>query len=155
MEKKDESNLDSRRDFLSKLVMGGGLVASAVLALRNGLAFIFPKEVKAQPRKLLVGRTHELGLGEAKEFSIGDNDLFLVNTNDGYKVYSAACTHLGCKIKWESHRNRFFCACHKGYFDANGDVIGGPPPRALDEYTVEIKKSLVYMWMNDDKEELA
>ena len=155
MEEKDESKLNSRRDFLSKVVMGGGLFASFLLALRNGLAFIFPKEVKPKPRKLLVGRTHELQKGEAKQFSIGDNDLFLVNTTDGYRVYSAACTHLGCKIKWESHRSRFYCACHKGYFDANGDVIGGPPPRSLDEYTVEINNSLVYMWMNDDKEAIA
>jgi Rieske Fe-S protein len=155
MEKKNESNLNSRRNFLGKVFMSGGIFASLILMLRNGLAFVFPKETKPKSRKLLVGRTHELELGEAKQFSIGKNDLFLVNTNNGYKVYSAVCTHLGCKIKWEAHRNRFYCACHKGIFDSNGDVVGGPPPRALDEYTVEISNSLVYMWMNDDKEDIA
>lgn len=146
---KEEKSID-RRSFITKIVFGGGLLASAVLMLKHGFSFIYPTEKPVSQRKLLVGRVNELEIGEAKEFQIEDKTLFLVRTENGYKVLSAICTHLGCKIKWESYRNRFYCACHQGIFSADGEVIGGPPPRRLDEYRVEVDKNLVYMYIEDE-----
>lgn len=145
----DQEKKESRRQFLGKWFMGTGLFASAVLFVRHGFAFIFPAEAKAKKRKLLVGKVNEIKVGEAKEVTYGENDLFLVRTDDGFKVFSAICTHLGCKIRWEGYRNRFYCACHKGIFSASGEVISGPPPRSLDEYKVEVEDNLVYMWMEE------
>lgn len=139
----------SRREFISKSLFGGGLLASAGVLLHHGIKFIFPEEKEKRSRKLLVGRVDELKLGEAKEVNIGDRSLFLVHTNDGYKVLSAICTHLGCKIKWEGHRDRFYCACHQGIFSPSGDVVSGPPPEPLEEFKVEIDKNLVYMWIEE------
>lgn len=138
-----------RREFISKSLFGGGLLASAGVLLHHGIKFIFPEEKEKRSRKLLVGRVDELKLGEAKEVNIGDRSLFLVHTNDGYKVLSAICTHLGCKIKWEGHRDRFYCACHQGIFSPSGDVVSGPPPEPLEEFKVEIDKNLVYMWIEE------
>lgn len=139
----------SRREFISKSLFGGGLLASAGVLLHHGIKFIFPEEKEKRSRKLLVGRVDELRIGEAKEVNIGDRSLFLVHTNDGYKVLSAICTHLGCKIKWEGHRDRFYCACHQGIFSPSGDVVSGPPPEPLEEFKVEIDKNLVYMWIEE------
>jgi len=139
----------SRREFISKSLFGGGLLASAGVLLHHGIKFIFPEEKEKRSRKLLVGRVDELKIGEAKEVNIGDRSLFLVHTNDGYKVLSAICTHLGCKIKWEGHRDRFYCACHQGIFSPSGDVVSGPPPEPLEEFKVEIDKNLVYMWIDE------
>lgn len=139
----------SRREFISKSLFGGGLLASAGVLLHHGIKFIFPEEKEKRSRKLLVGRVDELKIGEAKEVNIGDRSLFLVHTNDGYKVLSAICTHLGCKIKWEGHRDRFYCACHQGIFSPSGDVVSGPPPEPLEEFKVEIDKNLVYMWIEE------
>jgi len=139
----------SRREFISKSLFGGGLLASAGVILHHGIKFIFPEEKEKRSRKLLVGRVDELKIGEAKEVNIGDRSLFLVHTNDGYKVLSAICTHLGCKIKWEGHRDRFYCACHQGIFSPSGDVVSGPPPEPLEEFKVEIDKNLVYMWIEE------
>lgn len=139
----------SRREFISKSLFGGGLLASAGVLLHHGIKFIFPEEKEKRSRKLLVGRVDELKIGEAKEVNIGDRSLFLVHTKDGYKVLSANCTHLGCKIKWEGHRDRFYCACHQGIFSPSGDVVSGPPPEPLEEFKVEIDKNLVYMWIEE------
>lgn len=149
MNQTDSPKTESRREFLSKLFMGGGLLASAVLLVRHGIAYIFPKMEAPVLRKLLVGRVNELKPGEAKEFQLGGQSLYLVNTDAGYKVYSAICTHLGCKIKWESYNERFFCPCHRGVFRPNGAVTAGPPPRPLDEYRVEVQDRLIYMWVEE------
>lgn len=152
MEKNEKLN---RRDFISKVFMGTGLVAGIGLFIRHGLAFIFPEKKDEVERKLLVGRRDEFKVGEAKEFNYGERDLFLVRTNDGFKVYSAICTHLGCKIRWEGYRDRFFCPCHKGIFSPSGEVISGPPPRPLDEFKVEVEDNLVYMWMKESSRGLT
>jgi Rieske Fe-S protein len=48
------------------------------------------------------------------------------------RAFSATCTHLGCQVVWDTKAKRFRCPCHGGVYDANGQVLDGPPPRALD-----------------------
>jgi menaquinol-cytochrome c reductase iron-sulfur subunit len=48
------------------------------------------------------------------------------------RALSATCTHLGCQVRWDGEATQFRCPCHGGAFDAQGRVVGGPPPRALD-----------------------
>lgn len=58
-----------------------------------------------------------------------------VYTADGenFTVYNGRCTHLGCNYFLDEQENVFRCPCHTGYFDIKtGNVLGGPPPRALD-----------------------
>ncbi len=152
MNEENSNATESRRDFLSKLIMGGGLLASSLLLIRHGLAFIFPKMKPPTFRKLLVGRIGELETGQAKEFEIGGQTLFLVNTPAGYKVFSGVCTHLGCKVKWQAHNDRFYCPCHQGVFAASGEVRSGPPPRPLDEFRVETENSLIYMYLEQKRQ---
>lgn len=45
---------------------------------------------------------------------------------------SGTCTHLGCQVRWDAETTRFRCPCHGGAFDAQGNVVEGPPPRPLD-----------------------
>jgi len=143
----------SRRKFLSKLFMGGGLLASFALITRNGIKYIFPSIESTPLRKLLVGKDDKIKIGEVKEVQVGESALYLIKNKDGYKVFSSVCTHLGCKVKWEDYRNRFYCPCHKGVFDSHGNVIEGPPPRPLDEFKVEVDKNLVYMWIEEKSTE--
>lgn len=145
-EKSDLPN-QSRRNFLGKLFMSGGLLASSVLIIRHGIDYIFPSMESPPLKKMLIGRVDELKVGEAKEAQVGESTLYLIKNEEGYKVFSSVCTHLGCKVNWEVHRSRFYCPCHKGIFDAQGNVVEGPPTRPLDEFKVEVDKNLVYMWI--------
>lgn len=150
--KSDTSQQPQRRDFLGKILMVGGLLASGVLGLRNVLAFIFPQIRPPKERKLLVGRVGEVESGTAKELEIGGEVMYLIHQDGEYRVFSGVCTHLGCEVYWEGYRNRFFCPCHKGQFAADGTVIGGPPPKPLNQYRVEVENSLVFMWLEEQSE---
>ena len=73
-------------------------------------------------------------------------------TEDGerFKAYNGHCTHLGCSYVFNQERKNFFCPCHGGEFDVKtGEVIAGPPPRALDDLKVEIRDSAVYVDYRD------
>ena len=53
-------------------------------------------------------------------------------------AFSATCTHLGCRVRWDTDASKFRCPCHGGAYDANGRVIDGPPPRPLDTVAARI-----------------
>jgi Rieske Fe-S protein len=63
-----------------------------------------------------------------------------VFTEDGrtYVAMSNICTHLGCRVRWVADQEQFFCPCHVGIFDKEGNVVAGPPPRPLDRYQVQV-----------------
>lgn len=50
-----------------------------------------------------------------------------------------ACTHLGCRVKFQDAKMRYFCPCHGGVFDDEGQVVSGPPPKALERHPVRIR----------------
>lgn len=52
---------------------------------------------------------------------------------------SGTCTHLGCQVRWDADSTRFRCPCHGGAFDAEGNVVDGPPPRPLDRVEVRLQ----------------
>ena len=83
---------------------------------------------------------------------MGGKPVFVVRLEEGYKVFSGVCTHLGCIVRWEENKSRFYCPCHQGIFNKQGEVTGGPPPRPLDEYQVELDNNLVFIKVEDKLE---
>jgi cytochrome b6-f complex iron-sulfur subunit len=61
----------------------------------------------------------------------GSTPVIAVYHQGKLKVFSAVCTHLGCLVDWRPAENQFLCPCHAGRFDANGQVLSGPPPSPL------------------------
>jgi Rieske Fe-S protein len=73
-------------------------------------------------------------------------------TEDGekFKAYNGHCTHLGCAYTYDKNQKSFFCPCHRGQFDPKtGEVLGGPPPRPLDELPVTVRDASVYVNYKD------
>lgn len=63
----------------------------------------------------------------------------LTDNGRDFIAMSNICTHLGCRVRWISDREEFFCPCHNGVFDKEGKVVSGPPPRPLDRYEVKVE----------------
>jgi cytochrome b6-f complex iron-sulfur subunit len=64
--------------------------------------------------------------------------VIVVRTPQGFRAYSAICTHLGCIVAWNEQRRQIDCPCHAGVFDISGRVVSGPPPRPLPENGVMV-----------------
>ncbi len=63
--------------------------------------------------------------GYAIRRSDDPNDLLILNSR---------CTHLACSVNWSAEANAYLCPCHDAKFSIEGEVLDGPPPRALDVF---------------------
>jgi Rieske Fe-S protein len=70
---------------------------------------------------------------------------YLIRSNDAIRAVSATCTHANCRVSWQPSGRHFRCPCHGGTYDPQGLVLGGPPPRALEELPVVIDDGNVYL----------
>jgi Rieske Fe-S protein len=70
-----------------------------------------------------------------------------VLTDDGreFIAMSNVCTHLGCRVRWISDQQLFFCPCHNASFDVEGVVLSGPPPRPLDRFEVKAEDGQLFV----------
>lgn len=65
--------------------------------------------------------------------------------NGEITAISASCTHLGCVVNWNEESKIFKCPCHDGRYDAEGRVIGGPPPAPLNRHPVKIEDGQILL----------
>ena len=140
-----------RRRALALLVNSiVGLVGAGMSALL-GLFAIRPAKGAAQERWIRAGSIGELtaNVPVPRVLAVPRADgwyrarsretVFLVwNGAREVKVFSATCTHLGCQVLWDSDAKQFKCPCHGGAYAVNGDVVAGPPPRALQTIDARI-----------------
>ncbi len=142
MTTQSEDNNVGRRGFLKRVIMGAGLILGYGTGASYAIQFLLPRKRKAKFRKMLVASLSELPPNGSKSFKdLSGREMILVNSDAGLKAISTTCTHLGCKAYWEADNDRFFCPCHDGVFDVNGQVVSGPPPRPLDSYDVEVDEN--------------
>ncbi len=75
-----------------------------------------------------------------------EDTAILVRTREGdYYPNGQTCPHLACPLYYERARERLECPCHEGSFELRtGDVIAGPPPRALDRIEIEVRGGEVW-----------
>jgi nitrite reductase/ring-hydroxylating ferredoxin subunit len=136
----------SRRDFM-KLVNGGLIAAGTVIIGGPVIAYFFPSNLEETPSEpVRVCAVDELPVGESKTISYGRYPALVINTPEGYRAYSAVCTHFACIVKWEADKGQIYCPCHDGYFDpADGQVLAGPPPAGLTWIPVNVVNDEIYI----------
>ena len=69
----------------------------------------------------------------------------LTSNGRDYVALSNICTHLGCRVRWISDQEQFFCPCHNAAFDKTGEVANGPPPRALDQFEIMVEDGQLFV----------
>ena len=151
----EESKPLNRRQWLSSLLAGAGLLLSYGLFGIQGALFLMPERTGIKKRKLFAGNIDQYEPGKVKQFYDLQGKLILVKRDRaGFKAFSSRCPHLGCNVHWEEENDRFFCPCHNGVFNPDGKAIAGPPGDAgqkLDEVAVSVdeRSGVVYIEVDD------
>ncbi len=66
-------------------------------------------------------------------------------TETDFVAYGQKCTHLSCPVIPRPEIGRIECPCHNGWYDlATGDVLSGPPERALPRITLAVRDGRIY-----------
>ena len=76
--------------------------------------------------------------GERQRVLVAGDPVEVLRTGDAVRARSLVCSHLGCEVKWVEADQRYACPCHKGFYDADGRVVKGPPPKALKLLPVRV-----------------
>lgn len=151
-----------RRGFLRLMAivtMWVGLVAGYGAFLTTAIRYLFPAPRRGQ--WLYVARAAEIRPGDSLTFESPDGVDVVIKRSAGpsaarsaeaseFVALSSTCPHLGCRVHWEGQHNRFFCPCHNGQFDPEGNPTGGPPLAAgqkLPRYPLKVEGGLLFIEM--------
>jgi len=58
---------------------------------------------------------------------------------EGLMALFQRCVHLGCRVPWCAPSQGFECPCHGSKYNSIGEYFGGPAPRNLDRFVVEVR----------------
>lgn len=62
-----------------------------------------------------------------------------------FTVLDATCSHLGCVVRWKEEQQHFACPCHSGFFQPDGSVVSGPPPKALRILANKVENGILWV----------
>ena len=136
----------SRRDFFN--VIKKGLAATGLTALLGPfVAFFYPPSLEETPSEpVRVGTVDDISPGQSVTIPYGRYPALVIHTTEGFKAYSAVCTHFACICKWNPETEEIACPCHEGYFEPReGNVIAGPPPEPLEKITLKIENGEIFI----------
>jgi cytochrome b6-f complex iron-sulfur subunit len=151
----EPTNATGRRQFVraSSLAMAAGLAGSyGTFAFMLG-RFVYPAGASNRGW-LFVCQVDQLAPGAAMDFATPSGQRIVVarqgqGTQAGdFLALSSVCPHLGCRVHWESNNDRFFCPCHNGAFDRQGQATAGPPKAAhqsLTRFPLKVENGLLLL----------
>jgi len=132
---------DSGRRRFVNFLMSTSLGATLIAIVYPIVEFLIPpKAPEAAQSNVVVGKVSELKPNSGRIFKFGTQPGIVVKTQTGeVRAFSATCTHLNCTVQFREDMQHIWCACHNGHYDLNGKNIAGPPPRPLEQYSVNLR----------------
>jgi Rieske Fe-S protein len=133
----------SRRTFLVRTIQGVHATIGATLAYILGSAVLAPSMTRRESLWLTAANLPVLPDGQPQPVtlriarqdgateSVDRRVVFLVRSGEQVRALDSTCTHLGCRTRYNPETRFIECPCHGGVYDAQGQVVSGPPPRAL------------------------
>lgn len=132
----------TRRDFLRIGLFGTSILLLGQFA-GGFLTYFWPRKAGAFGGEIDLGHHSNYPRGTVTKVEAAR--LYVVHHPAGIMALSYTCTHLGCTVPWnpQSHQHLdpagcFCCPCHGSEFSFVGEVVGGPAPRPLDLFGLEI-----------------
>jgi menaquinol-cytochrome c reductase iron-sulfur subunit len=151
-----DAALLSRRRFLTRLSLGLGALAGAVLTIPLVAYLLSPLLNPAPSVWRTVGGVNTFKIGETVAVEYEDPSslpwagqtaltaLWLRRISDeSFVAFALNCSHLGCPVDWKPTAQLFLCPCHGGVYYADGTVAAGPPPLPLAQYQVRTVNGIV------------
>ena len=149
----------SRRDFVTAVIAFTGAFMGVVIGIPAVVYLVSPAlKVKETEAWVPLGPLKDYPIGTPTFFSFTRSQVngwektvysygvFVVRQDDTQvQVLSNICTHLGCRVSWHPDIQHYVSPCHNGHFDMVGNVVSGPPPRPLDEFTTKIEDGSLYI----------
>ena len=155
----------TRRQFFNRSIvgmMGLGLSGFGTAML----AFLWPQLSGGFGSKITVGSLDDIlgGIRDSREpFYVAQGRFYLSAyptdaVSKAERVYSPSvlpglqagvvaqyqkCPHLGCRVPFCATSQWFECGCHGSQFNRVGEKKGGPAPRGMDLFPVEVSAGTV------------
>jgi len=151
----------TRRQFFNRAILAGsglGLGAFGVAVL----AFLWPGASAGFGGKIAVGSVADANtaIGNKMPFYNATAKTYIVaypkadlpkakkvtaytppiiaGMEAGFVALYQKCVHLGCRVPWCQSSQWFECPCHGSKYNKVGEKVGGPAPRGLDRFVLEV-----------------
>lgn len=132
------ADVEPRRRWLQFVLGALGLAGIAGLVW-PAVAYVLPARKRGGGlERSVAGSDSDWKVWEARKVAVAGKPVIVLRAGDGFRAFSAICTHLGCIVHWTDAKRVFECPCHAASFAPDGKVISGPPPRPLPEYKVAV-----------------
>jgi cytochrome b6-f complex iron-sulfur subunit len=156
----DEEELGvTRRQFFNRSILAGSGIGLGAFGIAS-LAFLWPSGGASSATAVNVGSEADAKAAfdskipfynaGAKTYIVaypkGDlakakkvyNELIFKGMQLGYVALYQKCVHLGCRVPWCESSQWFECPCHGSKYNRVGEKQGGPAPRGLDRFPLDI-----------------
>lgn len=141
----------TRRGFASWVLMITGLVAGYGAGAFHFFRYLVPLKAGHRRREMFIGTLDTFAVGSTRTVRDPRGQEIIIarisdnpdQRNANFRALSTKCPHLGCKVHWESGKDRFRCPCHEGIFDKSGMAVSGPPAaegKNLIEFEIRVKR---------------
>lgn len=129
-----------RRGFLD-IILGFGFVSTALAVVYPLWRYLNPPASgEAATTSVAAGKAADIRPNSGVVFKFGARPAIVVRAPDGeFRAFNAVCTHLDCTVQYKADTSQIWCACHNGIYDLGGNVVSGPPPRPLEQFTVKLR----------------
>lgn len=137
------NNLKSQPQSVGRRRFLGWAFGAAIIGLfgQAGTALLQFLKPRVEPGtfggKVVAGQVGEFQPGTVSHVPKGRFYISRLE-NGGMLAIWQRCTHLGCTVPWREDEHQFHCPCHSSLFNTKGEVIGGPAPRPLDLFPMNI-----------------
>ena len=149
----------SRRDFVKVVTATLIGIMGAALGIPIISYLIDPAlNVQSSEAWIPLGPLEGFSIGSPKSFSFTRSNVngwektvnsyggFILRKSGGELLaLSNRCTHLSCSVNWDEAKKWYACPCHDAQFDADGEVLAGPPPHALDQFETKVEEGNLFV----------
>jgi cytochrome b6-f complex iron-sulfur subunit len=161
----DEDELGvTRRQFFNRGVLAGFALSLGGFGAA-ALAFVWPTGAGSSGTKVTVGTVDKVEEDLAKKTPFYNatakvyiqpfpkEDIpkaekvypstIVAGMAQGYVALYQKCPHLGCRVPWCQTSQWFECPCHGSKYNRVGEKRGGPAPRGMDRFPLEVSGNAI------------